>query len=121
MRFFITSKFREAASRVAIGETELHEAISCSQSLGGGVFKTRLKKGEHRGLLLGRREHSSDPQHLVYVHLFAKKDKENIPPHELKKLRQLAVEYAKLSPAEVQERVRDKDWFEINADLFRLN
>jgi hypothetical protein len=77
-RFFMTAWFAKAARKALITETELCKAasqvlIGQAEDLGGGVFKKRLNRNEHRAILLTK---AADL--WVYEYLFAKKDIENI-------------------------------------------
>jgi len=76
--------------------------------LGGGVFKKRLNRNEHRALILAKRGDC-----WVFQHIFAKKDQANINASDLASLRLLAKEYANLSPAEVQQLLDNRKWMEI--------
>jgi hypothetical protein len=72
-RFFKTAWFAKAASKAHIDDDELCEAIrevlagQCDD-LGGGVFKKRLNRNKHRGILL-----SKSGLHWIYAYIFAKR------------------------------------------------
>jgi len=93
-RFFKTAWFSKAARKALISDDELCDAIrqvlqgQCDD-LGGGVFKKRLNKNRHRGLILAR-----GGKYWVYAYLFAKKDRATIEEDELAAFRELAVLYA---------------------------
>ena len=77
-RTFKTEWFAKAAKKGGIRDDELCKAIKQvimgqADDLGGGVFKKRLNKNMHRGIILGR-----GGKYWVYAYLYAKKDRENI-------------------------------------------
>jgi hypothetical protein len=83
---------RRRKSRIA--DTELHEAMAAvmvgrCDDLGGGVFKKRLNKNMHRGIIVAK-----GARYWVYVYIFAKKDRANISDDELAEFRKLAGLYA---------------------------
>ena len=99
MRVFKTKPFARFASREAITDEELCEAVRQAASglidadLGGGVIKQRLrrpgqgKSGGFRSILLFRRGSKA-----FFVYGFAKNDRDNIRRDELRAFRKLAGE-----------------------------
>ena len=69
--------------------------------LGGGVFKKRLNRNEHRSVIIakGRR-------FWIYAYLFAKKERDNIDASELTAFRALAALYVKKSEADIDTEIR---------------
>lgn len=80
-----------------------------ADDLGGGVFKKRLNKNMHRGIILAK-----GGRNWVYTYLFAKKDRDNIENDELADFRVLAKSYAKLTASQIDELVAAEDLKEID-------
>ena len=112
-RVFKTALFSKAARKAHINNDELCEAIrgvlagQCDD-LGGGVFKKRLNKNMHRGIVLSK----SGP-HWIYAYIFAKKDRDNIDDDELAGFRKLAKEYGQLTAKQLSKLLDDKALMEI--------
>ncbi len=116
-RAFKTAWFTKAAKKARIGDAELCAALREAQlgqadDLGGGVFKKRLNENMHRSLILAK-----GGRHWVYTYLFAKKDRANITPDELADFKKLAEAYARMTTAEANAAVRNRDLLEICHDL----
>lgn len=112
-RIFKTAWFARAARKARIGDEALCKAVRDAQNglandLGGGVFKKRLNKNMHRGIILARTS-----RYWIYVYLFAKKDRPNIEDHELEDFRTLAKSYATLSKQQIDKLIVDQDLAEI--------
>ncbi len=113
MRSFKTAWFAKAAKKARISDQELSNAIvqvSLGQAddLGGGVFKKRLKKNEHRAIILSKAKDI-----WIFEYVFAKKDQDNIDDAELKAFRALSGTYAALTSQQIEALVRNEDWIEI--------
>lgn len=112
-RAFKTEWFAKAASKARITDVELCRAIKqvmlgqCDD-LGGGVFKKRLNKNMHRGLVLAK-----GVDYWVYAFLFAKKDRDNIDPDELDAFRKLADLYQSKSVTDIQKELKARVLTEI--------
>lgn len=96
-RTFKSAFFAKAARKAGIRDTELCRAIVQVMkgqviALGGGVYKKRLNKNEHRSIILAK-----GGRHWFYTYLFAKKDRDNIEADELKEFRRLATLNAALT------------------------
>ena len=99
MRTFKTKPFARFANREGIPDAVLWDAVrragrgAVDADLGGGVLKQRIaRKGEGRSggfrvIVVFRRE-----ERALFVHGFAKSDRENLRRNELKALRSLANE-----------------------------
>ena len=99
MRVFKNKAFDRFASREHIQDAELYEAVAAADAgridadLGGGVIKQRIaragqgKSGGFRTIVLFRKG-----QHAFFVYGFAKNERDNIRPDELKAFRALAKE-----------------------------
>lgn len=112
-RVFKTRWFAKVARKALIRDDELCEAIvevmkGQADDLGGGVFKKRLNKNMHRGIVLARGR-----TYWVYVYLFAKKDRENIDNDELDAFRDLADVYAAKSDEDITKELAAKELVEI--------
>ena len=102
-RAFKSSRFARDAKKAGISDADLCRAFGqmlkgqCDD-LGGGVFKKRLNKNEHRGIVLAK-----GGNRWIYEYVFAKKDRENIDDDELRAFRKLAGDYARLTDAQVAQ------------------
>lgn len=109
----MTVWFSKAVRKTLIAESELCQAaqqvaLGQADDLGGGVFKKRLNKNEHRAIIL-----TKGRDFWIYEYLFAKKDMENIDKAELKAFRMLAKSYATLAQRQIEMLLAEKDWIEI--------
>ena len=112
MSVYKTKEFSRFARKADLGSAELLEAARAVASgqwdadLGGGVFKQRIaregagKSGGFRTIILFK-----VGGHSFFVHGFAKNEKANITPKELKALKKLATSFLGLD-AEALEKVR---------------
>ena len=112
-RVFKSAWFAKAARKAKIGDDELRKAIAQviagqADDLGGGVYKKRLADNQYRSIVLAR-----GGNFWVYEYLFAKQDRANIADDQLKRLRQVAHGYAKLTAKQIEVLVIDGDWIEI--------
>ena len=108
--------FSKAARKAHIADAELCEAIrqvmqGQADDLGGGVFKKRLHGNLYRSIILAKTE-----RYWVYEYLFAKQDRANIEDDELVSFRALAKAYAGMTPQQIEQLLREKDWMEICHD-----
>jgi len=104
-----TREFSRFARKAGLGSTELLEAAKAVASgrwdadLGGGVFKQRIarkgggKSGGFRTIVLFR-----VGGHSFFVHGFAKNEKANISPRELRALKKLADTFLGLDAAALE-------------------
>ncbi len=112
MSVYKTKEFSRFARKADLGSTELLEAARAVASgqwdadLGGGVFKQRIaregagKSGGFRMIILFK-----VGGHSFFVHGFAKNEKANITPKELKALKMLAATFVGLD-GEALEKAR---------------
>ena len=112
-RVFKSALFAKAARKAGIDNGELVKAIAQvmagqADDLGGGVYKKRLADNQYRSIVLAR-----GGNFWVYEYLFAKQDRANIADDQLKRLRQVAHGYAKLTAKQIEVLVIDGDWIEI--------
>jgi hypothetical protein len=112
-RTYKTAWFSKAARKAHITDQELCVAVAQASlgqadDLGGGVFKKRLNKNEHRAIILSKAQ-----GFWIYEYVFAKKDSDNINEAELKAFRLLVKSYATLTAKQIAALVNEKDWIEI--------
>ncbi len=119
-RIFSTKAFRRFAGNESIGDDELREAAARAEAglidadLGGGVIKQRIarkgqgKSGGFRAIVLFRRETLA-----VFAYGFAKSDRDNIGPDELKAFRMLATEILSLNDAALTAAMQNGTLLEI--------
>ena len=112
-RVFKTPYFAKQAKEAGIADQELCEAITQlrkgqGDSLGAGIRKKRLDKNRQRAIVL-----TKVGEFWVYVYLFAKKDRENITPKELKAFKKLSGDY---QSADVEQMRKNGDLHEICKD-----
>lgn len=115
-RIFKTAWFAKVARKARIKDDELCEAIQevmkgQADDLGGGVFKKRLNKNMHRGIILAK-----GGRYWIYAYLFAKKDRVNIEDDEPADFRTLAKSYTTLNEEQIAKLLADKDLMEICHD-----
>ncbi|MFG6203805.1 type II toxin-antitoxin system RelE/ParE family toxin [Pseudomonas retamae] len=112
-RLFKTKGFASQASKAWITDEELQEAFcqmlaGQADNIGGGVWKKRLNAIRHRSIVLAK-----GGRCWVYQVLFAKKDRSNITPAELKDLRKLAKAYARLTEEQIRGLLAMQEFVEI--------
>ena len=112
-RIFKTRWFSKEARKALMTDRELCKAIAevlkgQADDLGGGVFKKRLNKNRHRGIILARGKRI-----WVYAYLFAKKDRDNIDSNELAAFRDLAALYEAKSEEDSAKEWAAKELVEI--------
>lgn len=117
MRVFKTASFAKSARKDGVTDKELCKAIEevingqYAADLGGGVYKKRLNKNMHRSIIL-----SKCGKRWVYEYLFAKNERDNIDDDEEQAYKLLAKSYAKLTDAQLQKMVAEKNLLEICHD-----
>ena len=82
-----------------------------ADDLGGGVYKKRLNRNDHRSIVLAK-----DGRFWVFEYLFAKKDRANIDAGELMDFRQIAKGYERATDRQIDELIRDRHFLEICHD-----
>jgi hypothetical protein len=102
-----------AAGKARIADDELCKAVKQvingqADDLGGGVFKKRLNKNMHRGIVLAK-----GGRNWIFVYLFAKKDRDNIDDDELRKFRMHAEDYETLTDEHIVQLLDDEDLNEL--------
>jgi hypothetical protein len=110
VRVFKTPYFSKQAKDGGISDHELCSAAEelvkgQGESLGGGLWKKRLDKNRHRAIVL-----TKVGAFWVYLYLFAKSDRENISPKELRAFKKLSGDY---QSADVDRMLQNGDLHEI--------
>ena len=108
-----TAWFSKEARKARIKDDELCEAVKevrrgQADDLGGGVFKKRLNKNTHRGIILAK-----SGRYWISEYLFVKNDRDNIEDDELKDFRFLAKSYGSLSGEQLVQLFLNNDLIEI--------
>jgi hypothetical protein len=115
-RAFKTKRFSKNAKSVHISDDDLCEAIKQvlagqAVDLGGGVYKKKLNKNQHRSIILAK-----GGAYWVYEYLFAKNDRDNIDDAELEMFRLLAKSYEGLGKVQLAQLIEEKHLLEIFYD-----
>lgn len=115
-RAFKTKKFSKNAQNAQILDADLCGAIrevmaGQAVDLGGGVYKKKLNKNQHRSIILAK-----GGELWVYEYLFAKKDRDNIDDAELGTFRMLAKGYDGLTKSQLANLIERKHLLEICHD-----
>ena len=115
-RAFKTRKFSKSAKTAHIADSDLCEAFKEALTgqvvdLGGGVYKKRLNKNQHRSIILAK-----DGAYWIYEYLFAKKDRDNIDDSELDMFRLLAKGYEGLNKTQLAQLIDQQHLLEICHD-----
>ena len=123
MRTFKTKPFARFANREGIPDAALCDAVrragrgTIDADLGGGVIKQRIarqgrgRSGGFRAIVVFRRG-----ERAVFVHGFAKSDRENLRRNELGALRSLADEMLGLDGPGLEAMLANGTISEVNCD-----
>lgn len=123
MSVFQTREFARYARKAKLTPTRLWVAAEevrkgdHDADLGGGVFKQRVarqgggKSGGFRTILLFRRG-----KHIFFAHGFAKNEKANVSPKELKALKRLADILLSLSSEDIEIAIEAGELIEVVSD-----
>jgi hypothetical protein len=123
LRIFKIRSFHRFARKEGIGDPDLCHAVDQAEDglvdagLGGGLIKQRLarkgggKRGGYRVLLAFR-----PGERAVFLHGFAKNEKDNIRPDELLALRRLAAEVLAQGDQAIEDLIADDKWMEVFCD-----
>ena len=123
LRVFKTRWFARFARQQAISDTDLCDAIDRAQrglidaDLGGGVIKQRIARSSkgrsagYRSLILFRLD-----THAFFVYGFAKNQRDNITPGELREFRALADEMLAFDEAELQVALTTEKLIEVKCN-----
>ncbi|MDE0060163.1 MAG: type II toxin-antitoxin system RelE/ParE family toxin [Defluviicoccus sp.] len=123
MRVFKTRAFARFADREEVDDDALCEAVAragkglIDADLGGGVIKQRIarkgqgRSGGFRSIVLFRRDRLA-----FFVYGFAKRDRQNLRPDELKAYRLLAAEMLAMDAPRLDAALRNRTIFEVTCD-----
>lgn len=123
MRIFKTKEFARFARREGIDDERLHEAAARASrglidaDLGGGLIKQRVarpgqgRSGGYRSLVA-----FSSETRTVFVHGFAKNQRDNIGPDELDFWRRVASAFLVMSDIQLGELIEARDITEVKRD-----
>ncbi|MEO7085949.1 MAG: type II toxin-antitoxin system RelE/ParE family toxin [Gemmatimonadaceae bacterium] len=112
-RVLKSKSFGKSAMKAGIADHELCAKIKDlgegkGSDLTKGVYKQRLNKNMHRGVILAK-----GGKYWVYQYLFAKADRENSTDDELAWFQELAMHYANLNENQLASLIKSKDLKEI--------
>lgn len=115
-RTFKTRWFAKKAKKIGITDTDLCRAIEQvrkgqAEDLGGGVFKKRLNKDDHRSIILAK-----GGQYWIYEFIYPKQDKADLEENELKDFRKLAKVYGALKTSQLKQLLDDRELVEIRCE-----
>jgi hypothetical protein len=123
MRVFKTKPFERFARKEGISAMSLCEAVARADdglidaNLGGGLIKQRVarkgqgRSGGYRTIIVYR-----SGQTAIFIHGFAKSDKDNIDARELRELQKAATVFLALSDAELDKAVKGRRLIEVRCD-----
>ncbi len=123
MKVFKTKWFRRFARREGISDETLCDAVRRAErgkidaNLGGGVIKQRIarkgqgRSGGYRSVIVYRGE-----DRAIFVFGFAKSDREDLKPDELKDLRKLAILLLAYDADQVEKAVVKGELWEVRCD-----
>ncbi len=123
MSVYITKEFARFARKGGLADTKLLEAAqgvakgNYDADLGGGVFKQRVardgggKSGGFRTIILFR-----VGRHSFFAHGFAKNDKANVTPKELRALKRLANAFLGFSAKQLAVAEAAGELIKVNSD-----
>ena len=122
MKHLMTKHFLKWVSKQKISDEELETALLELQeghfdaSLGGYLYKKRIrfegqgKSGSGRTIICYRKE-----DRAIFIHGFAKNDKANLSPKELRVFKELARIIMQFSAGEIQAAIKNGDFIEVKS------
>lgn len=125
MNSYKVKKFSNEAKKLKVTNEQLLETLSHflkmetedrqKYSLGSGLYKLRLATSEGKGKSGGSRTVLAFKQdtRVIWLHLFAKNDKENITTSELKKLKLLADILLSMSIEDILKLIKANELYEV--------
>jgi hypothetical protein len=123
MDVYLTREFARFASKAGLASAALCRAATDLEagryqaSLGGGVFKQRIaregagKSGGYRAILFFKRG-----ERVFFAHGFAKNDKANVSPSELRALKRLADVMLGLNKADLAKALAGGELMQLECD-----
>jgi hypothetical protein len=125
MKSYKVKKFANEAKKLKVPNEQLLETLSHflnmeiedrqKYSLGAGLYKLRLATNEGKGKSGGSRTVLAFQQdnRIIWLHLFAKNDKENITTSELKKLKLLADIFLSMPIEDILKLIKANELYEV--------
>ncbi len=129
MKQYKVKKFVSEAKKLNVTDQSLSETLSRfleidskgrqKNALGAGLYKLRLATNEGQGKSSGSRTLLAfkKESRIIWLHLFAKNDKENITASELKKLKLLADILLSMPDEEVARLINANELYEVNENV----
>lgn len=126
MKYYKVKKFVHEAKKLKILDTLLTDTLEHfleiepdgqqKYSLGAGLYKLRLSTNEGQGKRGGSRTILAfkSNSRVIWLHIFAKNDKDNVTTSELKKLKTLANILLDLSNNEIEKLIKLGELYEVN-------
>ena len=128
MKCYMVKRFLHEARKLHVTDRMLNDTLTYfseiapdgrqRHALGANLYKLRLATNEGQGKSGGSRlilAFQMDHR-VIWLHLFAKNDKENITTTELKKLKKLADILLGLSQNEINRLVNSGELYEVSKD-----
>jgi hypothetical protein len=121
----MVKRFLHEAKKLHVTDTLLNETLTYffemdldgrqRHALGAGVYKLRLATNEGQGKSSGSRSILAFQMdhRVIWLHLFAKNDKENITTTELKKLKKLTDILLGLSQSDINRLIKSGELYEV--------
>jgi len=129
MKQFKIKKFVAEAKKLKVTDKILLKTLSHflkidlkgrqKNALGAGLYKLRLATNESRGKSGGSRTILAlkEEKRVIWLHLFAKNEKENITASELKKLKTLADILSTISDKDITRLIKNHELCEVNENV----
>lgn len=129
MNSYKVKKFANEAKKLKVTNEQLLETLSHflkmetedrqKYSLGAGLYKLRLATNEGKGKSGGSRTVLAFKQdtRVIWLHLFAKNDKENITTSELKKLKLLADILLSMPIEDILKLIKANELYEVTKNV----
>lgn len=126
MKYYKVKKFVHEAKKLRIFDTLLSDTLDHflkiepdaqqKYSLGAGLYKLRLSTNEGQGKRAGSRTILAfkSNSRVIWLHIFAKSDKNNVTTSELKKLKTLADILLDLTDSEIGKLIKLGELYEVN-------
>ncbi len=129
MNSYKVKKFSHEAKKLKVTNEQLLETLSHflkmetedrqKYSLGAGLYKLRLATNEGKGKSGGSRTVLAFKQdtRVIWLHLFAKNNKENITTSELKKLKLLADIFLSMPIEDILKLIKANELYEVTENV----
>lgn len=129
MKQFKVKKFVAEAKKLRVTDKIISKTLSHflkvdlkgrqKNALGAGLYKLRLATNEGQGKSGGSRTILAlkEEKRVIWLHLFAKNEKENITASELKKLKILADILSTISDKDITRLIKNNELCEVNENV----